>query len=100
MVTRSPHAEHQVAGNVVALEWLQSKVVRDALLELAHVGLREAGVQFRLPEEHDLQQLVPVGFQIRKQPDLFQRLGRHGMRFVDQDYYLLAGGIDFDQAVL
>src|SRR5260221_14469316 len=64
------HAEVDVVLDVAAHQRLQLKALRDALPQLPHAGRVEVLVELRLPKQHDLQQLVTVRFQIRKQADL------------------------------
>ena len=64
----------------------------DAVLQLPHVGARQQVVQLRLAEQRDLDQLVPFGFEVGQQADLFQRFRRHCMRLVDQQHDLATGG--------
>ena len=78
------HPEHQVAFEGIARQRLHVEMVDDAVLELAHVRLIQLGVQFRLPEQDDLQQLVIADLQVVEQAQLFQRIQRHGVRLIDQ----------------
>ena len=61
---------------------------------------REMLVEFRLAEQHDLQQLVPVRLEVGEQPDLLQRLDRHRVRLVDQHHDAPARGVELDQVLL
>ena len=65
------HTEHQVAANIVAQQRLQREVVRDALFKLAHVHGAQVFIELRLSKEDDVQQLVPVGFEIGEQAYFF-----------------------------
>ena len=53
---------------------MQFVVHQDALAELTQFLLREHLLQLRLPHQHDLQQFLPVRFQVREQPDLLEHL--------------------------
>ncbi len=70
------------------------------LLQLAHLRRTQNFIEFLLAEQHDLQQLVALGFQIRQKPDFFQGFDRHGVRFVDQDHHAPSLGIERDQSLL
>jgi hypothetical protein len=65
-----------IVGRLVARERRESPAHADALAELAQLGRFEHRIQLRLPEQQDLDQLVPLGLQIGEQPDLLERLGR------------------------
>ena len=64
VITRCAHAEHQIAANIIAQQRLEREIVRDALFKLAHVHGAQVLVQLRLSKEDDVQQLVPVGFEV------------------------------------
>ena len=100
VVAGGADTEHEVAGYVASAQWFEREVVGNPLLELTHVHVAQALVQFRLAEEHNLQELVPVGFKVGEQADFFKRFRGHGMGFVDQDDDLLTRGVDFEQALL
>ncbi|EXI78421.1 MAG: hypothetical protein AW10_03027 [Candidatus Accumulibacter appositus] len=99
-ITGGAQAEQQVNGNVAAPQRFQPEIVGDAIIELTHACLPQAGIKLGLTEEDDLQQLVAIRLQIGKQPDLFQSLGRHGMRLVDQGHDLTAAGVDLEEPFL
>ena len=74
--------------------------MRDALLQLAHVGQGEVAVELGLPEEDDLQQLVGAGLEVREEPHFLERGERHRMRLVDEGDHLLAFGMHRDELFL
>ena len=94
------HAKIDVVLDVAAHQGLQRKAVGDSLLQLAHLGRPQMLIELRLPEEHDLQQLVPVRLEVRQQPDFLQRLLRHRMRLVDQDHHAPALAEKADEMLL
>src|SRR5438445_11747196 len=99
-VAGGAHAKVDVVLDVAAHQGLQTKAVSDALPQLPAGGRVGVLVEFRLPEEHDLQQLVTVRFEIRKQPDLLERFVGHRVRFVDQHYHPAALAEEPDEMLL
>ena len=93
VVTRRAHPEHQIIFQYIARQRLHVEMMRDAILELAHVRLIQFGVQFRLPEQDDLQQFGIADLQVVQQPQFFQCVRRHGMSLIHQhdDAFSLAG---------
>ena len=53
--------------------------------------------QFGLADQHDLQQLALVGFQVGQQAQLLQHIGRQVLRLVDDEHAALAGGVTLEQ---
>ena len=100
VVAGSAHAEIEILGDILVDQRFEAEIVGDPFAQLAHVGARQGVVEFRLSEQHELQQLVAVGLQVREQADFLQRFHRHGMRFVDQDDDLFALCIQRDQFFL
>ena len=43
-------------------------------------------MQVQLPDDHDLQQLLIVGLEIREHADLFEHVGRQVLRLVDDQH--------------
>ena len=70
--------------------------MRDPLAQLADLRLAQIFVQFRLPEEQYLEQLVLLRLEIRKQPDLLQGRDRHALGFLHEhdDLALLAVSLE------
>ena len=99
-VTGGAQPEHQVGGDIAAVQRLEAEAVCDAVVELPHGALVQPLIEFRLAEEDDLQQLVAAGFEVGEQADLFEGVRRHRVRFVDEDDDLPAGGVDLEQTVL
>ena len=84
-----------------AVQRLEVEAVGDAFLAAGACRWRPRSfVEFGLAEQHDLQQLVRLRLEVGEQPDLLQRLGRHGVRLVDQHHDPLARGVALDQRVL
>ena len=94
------HAKVDVVLDVAAHQGLQLKALRDALPQLPHAGRVEVLVELRLPEEHDLQQLVAVRFEIRQEPDLLEGFVGHRVRFVDQHHHPAALAEEPDEMLL
>ena len=99
-VARSAHAKVDVVLDVAAHQGLQLEALRDALPQLPHSGRVEVLVELRLPEEHDLQQLVAVRFEIRQEPDLLEGFVGHRVRFVDQHHHPAALAEEPDEMLL
>ena len=87
-------------ADVVMYQWREAEVVRDALLQLAHVGAGQDIVELGLAEQHELKQLVAVGLEVRQQADFLERFHRHGVGLVDQHHHLAAFAEGLDQVVL
>ena len=100
VVAGGAQAELDVAADFAGLERRQVEMLGDAFAQLAHVVGGQAFVEFGLGEEDDLQQLGGLRFEVGEQADFFQRLGRHGVRFVDHDDDPLAGRVTLDQCIL
>ena len=64
MIAGSAQAEQQVRFNHRSGQRQHAEVMHDAILELAHVWLAQFIVQFRLSEQHDLQQLAVAQLQV------------------------------------
>ena len=58
-----------------------------ALQQLSHFRTVQLGIQFRLAEKDNLQQLALLGFQVGQQAQSLQCFDRHRLRLVDADYY-------------
>ena len=59
----------------------------DAFAQLPNLRLAQVFVQFGLTEQHDLQQLVLLGLEVGKQPDLFQGRDRHALRLFHEHHH-------------
>ena len=64
----------------------------DALGELAQVAPRQHLGELRLADEHDLDQLVGVGLEVRDEADLFEDLGGEILGLVDEEDDVLTLG--------
>ena len=60
----------------------------NAIAQLADLVPCEIDVELRLPKQHDLQQLVLLGFQVGKQANLFEGGNGHALRFFHEDHHL------------
>src|SRR5664279_6216690 len=54
----------------------------DSLLQLPECGGVQFVIQLWLPNQQNLQQFLPGGFQIRQKANFFQKVGRKMVRFV------------------
>src|SRR5664280_3626129 len=54
----------------------------DPLLQLPECGVVQFVIQLWLPNQQNLQQFLPGGFQIRQKANFFQKVGRKMVRFV------------------
>ena len=69
----------------------------DALAQLADRFRGELAVQLGLAEQHDLQQLALLGFQVGQQAQRLQRLERHRLRLVHAQHDALALAREVEQ---
>ena len=76
-----------VGTSVVAIQRGEIEAVYHPVAHLAQFGQSQQFIQLRLAKQHNLQQLALLGFEIGEQLDFFQRLGRHGLRFVNQHHH-------------
>jgi hypothetical protein len=74
--------------------------VRDAVAQLAQLGLGERGIELGLAEQHDLQQLVAVRLEVGQQAPVLERVLGHDVRLVDQDHHAPSGAVEPDQMLL
>ena len=72
----------------------------DAVAQLAKRRFGERGIELGLAEEHDLQQLVAVRFEIRQEPDLLEGFVGHRVGFVDQHHHPAALAEQPDEMLL
>jgi hypothetical protein len=66
---------------------------RDPLVQLGEIRIEEKLAQLRLPDEHDPQQLLRLGFQVEQQSDLFEEIDRKSLRFVENEHANPSGTI-------
>nr|GEU28193.1 conserved hypothetical protein [Tanacetum cinerariifolium] len=97
VVSGRSQPERQEFGHQFRRHGRHVETVGDAFLQLAHAGQGQVLVQFRLAEQHDLQQLAAGRFQVGQEPDRFQRVERHGLRFLDQQHHVPALAMAADQ---
>jgi hypothetical protein len=67
------------------------------LRQLLHVGALQHVAQLRLADQHDLQQLALIGFQIRQQPQLLQHLRGQVLGLIDDEDVLMSLGMAVQQ---
>src|SRR5918994_2285908 len=75
-----------VRRDFVAAEWPKLIANRNTLIELPHLRRLQERGQVQLTDQHDLQQLVLVGFQIRQNANLLEHWHRQVLRFVDNQH--------------
>ena len=75
-----------VGRGLFCRQWLQVVVHRNALGELHQVRALQRLTQFALADENDLQGLVLVGIDVGEHAQLFQCLGRHVLRLVNNQH--------------
>ena len=56
-----------------------------SLCQLAQIGLTQQSLQLRLTDQHDMQQLMPMGLQIGQQPHLLQYIPAQILCLIDND---------------
>ena len=84
------------------IERQRLKMIRqcNALAKLFKVRLRNFVTQFRLADEHDLQQFVAGGFEIGEHAELFEHFVGEILRFVnDHDHQPILGKL-LDQELI
>ena len=59
------------------VERLQLVTNRDSLIELPQLRRPQDVLEIELPDEHDLQQLLLVGLEVRQDPNLLEHLEKH-----------------------
>jgi hypothetical protein len=90
---RSPgdaQAVRDVASRLGPIEGFEMPAHGDALVQLGELRASEEQLQLRLADEHDLQQLGGLGFEVRQEPELLERRRRQVLRLVDDDHDALA----------
>ena len=100
LVTHTAQAKVEVRQGIFRRKRLQIKIVRDALLQLAYMRLRQFFVQLGLTEQHHLQQFAFIGFQVAEQADFFQRFHRHALRFFHEHHHRLAFRMFLQKVIL
>jgi hypothetical protein len=99
---QSGHAQAvaHVVGGFGALHRAQVHARDHALGQLLQLGPGQLVAQFGLADQHDLQQLAFLRFQVGQQAQQFQQLGRQRLRLVDDQHELLARGVARQQVVV
>jgi hypothetical protein len=87
----------QVGAQLLGGERAHVMLEGDALPQLAQRGLRELAQELRLPRQHDLEQLLAVGLEVREQAHLLDQLGVEILRLVDDQHGVEAGAQALDQ---
>ena len=70
---------------LIERERTQMVADRDALAQLTHVLTVQLVAQLRLTNEDDLQQLLPIGLEVRQQPNLLQKVDAEALGLVDDE---------------
>src|SRR5436190_168947 len=103
---RDAQAVADVVPDLVARQRMDRAAQRDALLELAQTRQLELRLQLGLTDQHDLQQLLARGLEVRQQADLLENRGLEVLRLVEDHHALATGpplldekGIEGDQAL-
>src|SRR6185503_8132801 len=73
-------------GHVVPIERLELVADRHPLIELPQIGRLQQRLQVELPDENDLQQLLFVGLQVRKNANLLEDREGEVLRLVDDQH--------------
>ena len=73
-------------GHLLTRERPEMIAHRDALAQLAQTMAVEAVAQFRLADQHDLQQLAVVSLKVREQADLFKQVFGQILRLVNDEH--------------
>ena len=91
------HAVLHVARGLLGGERIEVVTARDALRQLAQVGLVEQRTQFRLADQDDLQQLGRGRLEVGEQPHLFERLGAQVLGLVHDQHHAAAARVRVEQ---
>ena len=97
---RDRQSMRHVSRHFVAVQRPQLIADRHALIELAHLRRLEQRVQIQLADQHDLQQLVLVGFEIRQDANLLEHRHRQVLRLVDDEHRARAQRQQAEQKVV
>lgn len=85
-----PRATHNtvrhIRFNFFARQRLERAANRDALNELAQLRLVQDVEEIELSDDHDLQELLIVGLEIRQHANLFEHVGRQVLRLIDDQH--------------
>jgi len=81
-----PEAMRDVRLHLLAVQRLERCADGDALIELTHLGGGQHVQQTQLSNEHDLEQVRFVGFQVRDDADLLEHLHRQVLCLVDDQH--------------
>ena len=99
-VTAGAYAAVQIFTDIVRGKGIEAKTVGNPLLQLAYLRGRDHLIQLRLPEQHDLQQLVVLCFEIAQQAHLFQGPERHALGLFHEHHHLPALAMTLQQIIL
>ena len=94
---RNAQAVADVGNGLWTPERLKVIAAGHALGELAQVGFREHGAQFRLADQEDLQQLLRRGLEVGQQPHLLQHIGGEVLRLVHHQHDAAAAAVRVEQ---
>ena len=76
---------------------IQVEARNHALGQLLQLGTCQHGAQLGLANQHDLQQLARVGFQVGQQTQLFQHISLQVLRLVNDEHTALASRVALQQ---
>ena len=80
---RQPVAD--VRDRLAVAERTHVPAERDALVQLRHRGVEEECPELRLADQHDAQELLRRGLEVREQAQLLEQIHRERLRLVDHD---------------
>ena len=83
---RHPQPVGDVGFHFLSGERLQRAADRNALIQLPQFGLVQQFQQVELPDDHDLQQLLVVGLEVRENADFLEHVSRQVLRLVDDQH--------------
>src|SRR5438445_2833553 len=101
-IARAGDAEPEidVLAGLLRRERTDAEPQGDPLLELPHLRQPKLGPELGLPDQQNLEELRGGRFEVREQPNLFERLQREVLRLVEDQDRSLAGPMALDQEVV
>ena len=89
-----------VLGAFLGAQRVEVEAGDDPLGQLLQLGPRQHVAQLGLADQHDLQQLAFVGFQVGEQAQLLQHLGAELLGLVDNEHAVAAGRVGLQQELV